>query len=60
MRVSEMKRLLRKAGCWKKREGTDHERWYSPITGKQFSVPRHDGQELKTKTEMSIRKDAGL
>lgn len=55
-----MKRLLKKAGCWKKREGTDHEIWYSPATGKQFTVPRHDGQELKTKTEMSIRRDAGL
>ena len=60
MKVSEMKRLLRKLGCYKTAEGTNHEQWYSPITGKYFPIPRHDAQELKTKTEMSIRKDAGI
>lgn len=59
-KVSEKKRQLRAAGCYKIREGGSHERWYSPITGKQFSVPRHDGKELTTKTEKSIDRDAGL
>lgn len=60
MKTSEMKRMLRKAGCRKTREGANHELWYSPITGKQFAVPRHDAQELKTKTAESILKEAGL
>ena len=59
MKVSEMKSLLRKAGCRKVREGGEHERWYSPITGLTFSVSRHDSQELKTKTAESIKRDAG-
>lgn len=60
MRTSEMKRWLREAGCQLKREGANHEIWYSPITGKKFQVPRHDSQELPTGTAQSIMKQAGL
>lgn len=60
MKVSEMKRLLRKDGCKKIREGGNHEEWKSPITGKTFQVSRHNGQELATGTEKKIRKQAGL
>lgn len=60
MKTSEMKKLLRKAGCTKEWEGTNHEMWYSPITGKRFTVPRHNSQELKTGTAESIKKVAGL
>lgn len=60
MKTSEMKKLLRKAGCRKEWEGTNHEMWYSPITGKYFTVPRHNSQELKTGTAESIKKEAGL
>lgn len=60
MRTSEMKRRLREVGCQLKREGANHEIWYSPITGKKFQVPRHDSQELPTGTAQSIMKQAGL
>lgn len=60
MKTSEMKRLLRKANCFKESEGANHEIWYSPITQKHFTVPRHNTQELPTKTAESIRKQAGL
>ncbi len=60
MKVSEMKRLLRKVGCKKIREGGNHEEWKSPITGKTFQVSRHNSQELATGTEKKIRKQAGL
>lgn len=59
-KVSEKKRQLKKAGCYMLREGGNHEIWYSPITGKQFAVPRHDAQELKKGTEKNIDKAAGL
>ena len=59
-KVSEKKRQLRAIGCYKIREGGNHEMWYSPRTGKQFPVPRHDAKELKTKTEASIDRDSGL
>ena len=60
MKVSEIIKLLKKIGCFKIREGANHEMWHSPITGKDFPVPRHYSKELKTKTEQSIRKDSGL
>ena len=59
-KVSEKKRQLRAAGCFKVKEGGNHEIWFSPITGKRFPVPRHDAQELKSKTAASIDKQAGL
>lgn len=60
MKTSEMKRRLRKAKCFKESEGANHEIWFSPITGKRFTVPRHDAHELPTKTAESILKQAGL
>lgn len=60
MKVSELVKLLQKAGCYKTREGANHEIWYSPITNKKFQVPRHHAQELKTGTEQNIRKSAGI
>ena len=60
MKVSELKRLLRKNKCKHDGEYEGHERWYSPITGKYFPVPRHDSKELATGTTNRILKDAGL
>jgi len=60
LKVSEMKRLLKKHGCRLDREGTNHEMWYSPITNKHFPVPRHDAKELPTGTANKIKSDAGL
>lgn len=60
MKTSELKRLLRKAGCYKKMEGGNHELWYSPATGKTFPVPRHDAKEIARGTLEKIMKDAGL
>ncbi len=60
MRYGELKRKLRKAGCYKDREGWSHEWWYSPKTGEYFPVGRHDGEEAKSGTVNSILKAAGL
>lgn len=60
MKYSELKRMLRKAGCYKVSEGKKHEKWYSPITGKKFPVGRHDHEEVKPGTLDSILTDAGL
>ena len=60
MKVSEMKKKLRKAGCYKIREGTRHEIWYSPKTGESFPVSRHNPEELPKGTADSIKKAAGL
>lgn len=60
MKVSEMVKLLKKAGCYKISDGVNHEIWYSPITKKKFPVPRHYSKELPTGTANNIRKLAGL
>lgn len=60
MTHSELKRKLKAIGCYVIREGNNHELWFSPITGKQFPVGRHDKQEVATGTLKSIKRDSGL
>lgn len=60
MKNSELKRLLKKNGCKHIGEYDGHEKWYSPITEKEFPVPRHNSKELATGTANRILKDAGL
>lgn len=60
MKVSELWRILQKAGCTIYRRGSNHDIWISPITGKTFPVPRHKTEELKPKTLASIKGKAGI
>ena len=60
MKTSEIVKELKKIGCYKVFEGANHERWYSPVTNLEFSVPRHYSKELHPKTAHSIKKQAGL
>jgi len=61
MKVSELKRLLRLAGCYETRIGSGgHDEWYSPTTDMRFRVPRHQSKEIATGTLNSIMKAAGL
>ncbi len=60
MKFSELKRLLKKNGCYIAREGKGHEIWYSPKTKKTFSVGRHTTEDVKPKTLKSILEDAGI
>ncbi len=60
MKYSEIKRKLKKAGCYLKREGTRHEMWYSPLTGNSFPVSRHNKEEANVKTFKSIIKQSGV
>ena len=60
MRTSEFKRMLRDAGCYLVSHGGRHDKWFSPITGNRFMVPRHDSQEIPTGTLREIKKQAGI
>ena len=60
MKVSELTKLLKKNGCYLDEHGARHDLWYSPITGKRFTVPRHKSQDVPQGTLNSILKDAGL
>ena len=60
MKYSELEKLLRKNGCYQIREGKRHEIWYSPKTGKQFTIGRHESQDVRKGTLKQILKDAGI
>lgn len=60
MNYKELKKQLKKIGCYKDHEGGRHEMWYSPVTGKIFPVSRHNQQEVASGTLKSIKADAGL
>lgn len=59
MKRAELVKQLSQGKSRKIREGTNHEIWYSEITGKTFAVPRHK-KEIATGTANNILKDAGL
>ena len=59
MKTPELLKKLKKGKCTLLRSGSRHDIWYSPITGKQFAVPRHKA-EIPTGTANKILKDAGL
>ena len=60
MTYAELKRLLKKKGCYFRDHGSRHDNWYSPFTNRIFQVPRHDSQEAKAGTVNTILKDAGI
>ncbi len=60
MKYSELKKLLKKHGCYFKKDGANHDIWYSPITNQQFPVGRHNSQDVKNGTLKSILKAAGI
>lgn len=61
MKVSELKRLLTKAGCYETRTNVSgHDEWYSPITDLRFRIPRHQNKEIAIGTLKNIKKSAGI
>ena len=60
MKFSELKKILKKHGCYKLSEGSNHEEWFSPITGKPFQVGRHNSQDVKKGTLHAILSQAGI
>ncbi len=60
MKVSELVKLLRRNRCQLIRHGRSHDIWFSQITGKKFTVPRHQSQEIPNGTLKKIKEDAGL
>lgn len=55
MKGSELRKLLKKYGCYFDRDGGNHEIWYSPITKKQFPVPRHADEVKKRHIKFSAK-----
>lgn len=59
-KFAELKREFKKAGCYKISEGSGHEWWFSPITGAEFQIGRHNQEEVPAGTEKILRKQAGV
>lgn len=59
MKHSELMRILKKNGITLVQHGKRHDIYYSPITGRQFPVPRH-AKEIAVGTLKSILRDAGV
>nr|DAJ26346.1 MAG TPA: hypothetical protein [Caudoviricetes sp.]DAM38943.1 MAG TPA: hypothetical protein [Caudoviricetes sp.]DAR42360.1 MAG TPA: hypothetical protein [Caudoviricetes sp.]DAS84637.1 MAG TPA: hypothetical protein [Caudoviricetes sp.] len=55
MKLSELERRLRDAGCILSRHGKKHDKWMNPTTGKSEFVPRH-ASEVATGTAQKILK----
>ena len=60
MKVSEMTRLARKHGCRIHRNGSEHDIWINPSTGKTARIPRHQSKEVAAGTAHTIIKELGL
>jgi len=60
MKYSELKKLLRKNGCYKNSEGANHEIWYSPKTKKTFPVGRHNTEDVPKGTFNAILSQSGI
>ena len=59
MKTQELMKILRKNGCYIKRNGSRHDIWYSELSQKEFTVPRHKA-EIPVGTLNNILKVAGL
>ena len=46
MKYSELYQLLRRGHCIIEREGAGHTIWFSPATGRKFTVPWHRNEEV--------------
>ena len=60
MKIHELERLLKEAGCYFIKHGKKHDHWYSPITGKSFPIPRHGAKELPNGTLSKIENESGV
>ena len=60
MKYSEIERKLRNAGCYFYRSGGNHQIWFSPITGRKFSLSHHKSEEAPIGTVKSISNASGV
>lgn len=58
MKTAELKKILKAHGCYFIKQGSNHEKWFSPGTNHQFQVPRHP--TVKRDTAREILKEAGI
>ena len=60
MKASELTNKLKKAGCYFVKRCKEHDKWHSPITGKDIRIDRYPSKEVPKGTADQIMKDAGI
>lgn len=60
MKISELTRLVSRAGCYLLKHKTRHDLWINPATGETFLIPRHQSEEVPKGLEKAAKKWAGV
>ena len=55
MKTSQFVQELKASGCYLVRNGSEHDIWFSPVTGSKAPVPRHGSKELGKGLERRLR-----
>ncbi|MDD6140912.1 MAG: type II toxin-antitoxin system HicA family toxin [Candidatus Limisoma sp.] len=59
MKISELIKIVSKAGCRFLRSGGRHDIWINP-QGEKFPLPRHQSEEVPKGLEKAAKKWAGV
>lgn len=60
MKISELTRLISKAGCRLLKHGKRHDMWINPATGETFMIPRHQSEEAPKGFAEAAKEWAGV
>ena len=60
MKISELIKIVSKAGCRLLRSGGRHDIWVNPQNGHKASIPRHAAKEIATGTVLAVKNELGL
>ena len=60
MNYSELKKRLKAGGCYFVENKSNHEWWYSPITGRHFPIQRHTKMDIGAWLLKEITKQSGI
>ena len=60
MKITELKKKLKMAGCYYVSDGKNHEWWWSPITKQRFQIPRHMTADVGDKLMNYVKEQSGV
>lgn len=60
MTYGELKRRLRRLGVVLGRQGSGHELWFNPATGRLAPIARHNQREVSPRMLQAILRELGL
>lgn len=56
MKISELVRIISRAGCYLLKHKTRHDLWINPATNETFLIPRHQSEEVPKGLEKAALK----